>query len=127
MEEFYEKAKSWLGENFGGLFDKIKDYAKTAGRIATKPCLELYFILKDPSTATNDKVLIIIALVYVVVPNDLIPFSRWGLLGWIDDVVSITLVSKKMKKYITPSIECEVEQLLDKWFPNDESDGYTVI
>ncbi len=64
MEEFYEKAKLWLGDNFGGLFDKIKDYAKTAGRIATKPCLELYFILKAPSTSTGDKALIIAALVY---------------------------------------------------------------
>lgn len=116
MKELVEKSKEWFGENFSELLVQIKMYAKKAGRFATKPLLELYFVLRDDATPVSDKALIVAALAYVFVPTDLIPFRKFGLLGWLDESISITYAYNKVKKRITPQIEFEVERILDGWF-----------
>lgn len=116
MEDFLAKAKEWLGDNFGKLLEKIKEYAKKAGRVAAKPCLQLYYVLMKDDVPRGDKAIIVAALVYTVIPRDLIPFGRWGLLGWVDDAISVAVVVKKMRKYLTPEIDVQVENTLNKWF-----------
>lgn len=116
MKEILEKSKEWFGENFGELFIKIKAHAKKAGRFATKPILELYFVLREESTSRSDKTLIVLALAYLFVPIDLIPFRKFGLLGWLDEAIAINYAYNKMKKQITPQIAFEVERILDEWF-----------
>lgn len=116
MKELVEKSKEWFGENFGDLLAQIKTYAKKAGRFATKPILELYFVLREENTPLADKALIVGALAYLFVPVDLIPFRKFGLLGILDESVAISYAYKKMKKLITPQIEFEVERILDEWF-----------
>jgi uncharacterized membrane protein YkvA (DUF1232 family) len=43
-------------------------------------------------------------------------------IGWIDEIVSITYAYKKIRKHITPEIEWQVESLLMDWFPETEYD-----
>lgn len=116
MKDILEKSKEWFGENFGELFTKIKAHAKKAGRFATKPILELYFVLREDNTSVADKALIVGALAYLFVPIDLIPFRKFGLLGILDESFAISYAYNKMKKQITPQIEFEVERILDEWF-----------
>jgi uncharacterized membrane protein YkvA (DUF1232 family) len=102
--------------NYPFLWDKITDYARKAGRAATRPVLSLYYVLKSPATPKSDKLLIISALFYLVLPIDLISTKRLPIIGWIDEVVSITVAYEKVCKHITPEIRAEVENLLDRWF-----------
>ena len=103
--------------NYSFLWEKITDYAKKAGRAAARPVLLLYFVLKSPATPKADKMLIISALSYLVLPIDLISAKRLPVIGWVDEVTSLIYAYKKVCRYITPQIRWEVENLLNKWFP----------
>ena len=106
--------------NYSFFWENIKGYAKKAGRATTRPVLLLYYVLKSPTTPKSDKLLIISALSYLILPIDLIPAKRLPIIGWIDEIVAITFAYQKVCKHITPEIKTEVENLLDKWFPEFE-------
>lgn len=110
--------------NYSLLWERLTSYAKQAGRVATRPVLLLYYVLKSPVTPKSDKLLIISALSYLVLPIDLISAKRLPVIGWVDELAAIACAYKKVSKLITPEIETEVETLLDKWFPEFE---YVII
>lgn len=98
------------------IWEQISEYAKRGGRIAARPVLTLYFVLKSPDTPMADKMIIIAALSYLVLPIDLISAKKIPLIGWIDEAGAIWTAYKKVEKYCTPHIELQVELMLDKWF-----------
>lgn len=99
------------------LWEKIVEYARRVGRASTYPVLLLYYVLKSPDTPKSDKLLIVSALSYLVLPVDLISAKRLPIIGWLDEIVSLTIVYQKVCKYITPEIQSKVEDVLDRWFP----------
>lgn len=99
------------------LWEKITDYAKAAGRTTARPVLLLYYVLKSPETSSSDKMLIVAALSYLVLPVDLISAKRLPIIGWIDEAVSLVYAYKKVCRYVTPEIESEVDNILERWFP----------
>lgn len=98
------------------IFGSIKKYARKGGRAATKTLLELYYVMIDNNTTATDKLLIGAALAYQVLPTDLLPRSKYGLLGFLDNAVAISFAYKRVQRAITPSIEAKVEDTLNKWF-----------
>lgn len=103
--------------DFDQLLEKIKDCGKALGRTSMRPVLSLYFVLKSPDTPLSDKLLVVSALSYLVLPVDLISARRLPVLGWIDEMAAVTIAYKKVKRHITPEIESEVDNILEKWFP----------
>lgn len=103
--------------DFELLWEKITDYAKGAGRTTARPVLLLYYVLKSPETPYSDKMLIVAALSYLVLPIDLISAKRLPVIGWIDEAVSLVYAYKKVDRYVTPEIESEVDNMLERWFP----------
>jgi uncharacterized membrane protein YkvA (DUF1232 family) len=103
--------------NYSLLWEKICETAKKLSRSAVRPMLLLYYVLKSPSTPKSEKILIYSALAYVVLPIDIISSKRFPIIGWLDEVVSLTVAYQKVCKHITPEMEREADALLDKWFP----------
>lgn len=103
--------------DFDLLLEKIKDCGKALGRTSMRPVLSLYFVLKSPDTLLSDKLLVVSALSYLILPVDLISARRLPVLGWIDEMAAVTIAYKKVKRHITPEIESEVDNILEKWFP----------
>lgn len=103
--------------DFDLLLEKIKDCGKALGRTSMRPVLSLYFVLKSPDTPLSDKLLVVSALSYLILPVDLISARRLPVLGWIDEMAAVTIAYKKVKRHITPEIESEVDNILEKWFP----------
>lgn len=101
---------------FSQLWDKLKTYAITSGRVATKPILTFYYVMQDSETTTLDKALIYGAIAYIVIPADLLPRKVLGLLGILDDAAVIAYVYKKISNKITAEITNKVEDTLDSWF-----------
>lgn len=106
--------------NYPLLWEKITDYAKKIGRAGARPVLLLYCVLKSPATPKSDKLLIVSALSYLILPVDLISAKRLPVIGWIDEMVSLTYACQKVGKHITPEIEADVEAILNRWFPETE-------
>ena len=99
------------------LKEKLQEYAMKVGRISARPLLLLYFIMVSKDTPKSDKLVILSTLSYLVFPIDLISAKRLPVIGWIDEVFSLSVAYQKVSKNITPEIERKTDALLDKWFP----------
>lgn len=98
------------------LMDKLRPWALKAGRAATKPLLQFYYVMDDEQTSTLDRVLIYAAIVYTILPMDLLPSVIYKFLGVLDDGVAMLFVYKKIKNKMTPEINAKVEDTLNEWF-----------
>lgn len=96
--------------------NSLRPWALKAGRVATRPLLQLYYVMDDEKISTLDRVLIYGAIIYTIIPMDLLPRVVFNFLGIMDDGVAILFVYKKIKDKITPEIYARVEDTLNKWF-----------
>lgn len=103
--------------NYAALLDRIGEYAIKAGRVTTRPILLLYYVMKSKDTPWNDKMLILSTLSYLVLPIDILDAKRLPIIGWFDEIASLSVTYQKVCKNITPEIEAKTDALLDKWFP----------
>ena len=112
-----EKVKNidWRGK-ISALMDKLRPWALKAGRVATRPLLQFYYVMDDEKTTTLDRVLIYAAIIYTIIPMDFLPRSVFKFLGVLDDGVAMLYVYKKIKNRITPEINRKVEDTLNEWF-----------
>ena len=109
------KKIDWRGK-INALMDKLRPWALKAGRVATRPLLQFYYVMDDEATSTLDRVLIYAAIVYTILPIDLVPSVVYKFLGVLDDGFAMIYVYKKIKNRITPEIEAKVEDTLNEWF-----------
>ena len=103
--------------NYQELWDRIKEYARKVGRVAVRPVLLLYYVMRSDETPWKDKLTIFGALVYLVFPVDLLDAKRLPIIGWLDEITSLAVAIQRMSKYITPEMEAKVDGILDQWFP----------
>lgn len=98
------------------LMYKLRPWALKAGRVTTRPLLQFYYVMADEKTTTLDRVLIYAAIVYTILPMDLLPRTIYKFLGVLDDGVAMLYVYKKIKDKITLEINAKVEDTLNEWF-----------
>lgn len=110
----------WEGM-YQSMKDKILIYGKKAGRIAAKPLLIFYYVLKDPSLTTRDRMLIYGCIFYVISPINLIPQRVFKLLGVMDEATAIVLVIRKVRDKITPEIIAKANATIVEWFDEPAS------
>ena len=117
IKPLLERVKNidWRGK-INALMDKRRPWALKAGRVATRPILQFYCVMDDDNTSTLDRVLIYAAIIYTILPMDLIPSAIYKFLGILDDGVAMLFVYKKIKDKITPDINVKVEDTLNEWF-----------
>ena len=108
--------------NADKLFSLIKVYAIKGSKETTQILLELYYVMVSDSTSKTDKFLIGVALAYQTVPKDLLPTSKLGLLGFIDNAAALMFAYKKIKCAVTPEISLKVKSTMQLWFPDIETD-----
>ena len=102
--------------NYQELWDRIMEYAMKVGRVAVRPVLLLYYVMRSEDTPWKDKLTIFGALAYLVFPVDLLDAKRLPIIGWLDEITSLAVAIQRMSKYITPEMEAEVDSILDRWF-----------
>ena len=117
IKPLLERVKNidWRGK-INALMDKLRPWALKAGRVATRPLLQFYYVMDDDNTSTLDRVLIYAAIIYTILPMDLLPSVIYKFLGILDDGVAMLYVYKKIKNKITPEINAKVEDTLNEWF-----------
>lgn len=98
------------------LMDKLRPWALKAGRAATRPLLQFYYVMDDDNTSTLDRALIYAAIIYTILPMDFLPRTVYRLLGVLDDGVAMLYVYRIIKNRITPEINSKVEDTLNEWF-----------
>lgn len=127
---------SVLGKPVGALIEKLKEvdwqrhiedakdcisrYAKKAGRAATRPLLQWWFVMADENTTTWEKALIYGAIAYIIIPGDLVPRRVFRFLGIVDDMAVAAWLYDKIDSKLTQEIKDAVEAILDDWFGSPE-------
>ena len=96
---------------------KIEGFARRVGRSAARTPLLLYYVLQSNDTSVKDKAIIATCLAYLILPVDLIPSTKFPILGWADEILSIEIVYDRMRKYVTPEMHAKAEEQLDQWIP----------
>ena len=117
ISSLLERVKNidWRGK-INVLMDKLRPWALKAGRAATKPLLQFYYVMDDDNTSSLDRILIYAAIFYTILPMDLLPSVIYKFLGVLDDGVAMLFVYKKIRDKITPEISSKVEDTLNEWF-----------
>lgn len=104
---------------FGGaenIWNAIQTNAREVGLETTKMMLELFYVLKSPDTSIIDKTLIVTALGYQLLPEDVLPREKYGILGFLDNFVTIGFAYSKIKSSVTPQIRSQVDNIISNWF-----------
>ena len=105
----------WRGK-INALMDRLRPWAVKAGRAATRPLLQFYYVMDDENTSALDRVLIYAAIIYTISPVSLLPSAVYRFLGVLDEGAAILYVYNKVKDKITPEINVKVEETLNAWF-----------
>lgn len=106
-----------LNIDYKALWDRVGEWSRKAGRVSARPVVLLYYVMVSDKTPKSDKLLILSSISYLVFPIDLISAKRLPIIGWMDEVVSLTVAYQKVCRYITPEMERKADDLLDSWFP----------
>lgn len=117
IKPLLERVKNidWRGK-INALMDRLRPWALKAGRAATRPLLQFYYVMDDENTSTLDCVLIYAAIIYTISPVSLLPSAVYRFLGVLDEGAAILYVYNKVKDKITPEINVKVEDTLNAWF-----------
>lgn len=97
------------------LFNKIGNVAKSAGAKAIYAALLLYYAMYDEEVPIKDKVIVIGALGYFILPVDLIPDVLIGV-GYTDDIGAMVLALKSIWTNVTPNTKAKARNRLTSWF-----------
>lgn len=98
------------------IYIKLQPYALKVGRVAARPLLQFYYVMKDEKTSTLDRILIYAAIIYTISPVSFIPSAVFKFIGVLDEGAAMLYVYKKIKSKITPEINAQVDETLDQWF-----------
>ena len=104
-----------------GLFSKIGCVCRKAGSKLIYCVLLLYYVLTDEKTPASQKLLILSALGYFILPVDLIP-DFIPVVGFADDTAAIAACVNAVKNNITPSIKDKAVKKMSEWFGNVDQD-----
>ena len=94
---------------------KLARAFRKAGVKVVYAALVLFYSLQDPRISKRDKLLIIGALGYFILPVDLIP-DFLPAVGFSDDLAALVLAFIKVKQCITPEVKEKAETKLHQWF-----------
>ena len=107
--------------NPSSLFDKIKKYAKKAGFKTVYAILILYYATFDKSLPVKDRLMVVAALGYFILPVDLIPDALPG--GFVDDAGAALYVVRHIWNNLSNETFTKARNKLSEWFGKvNESD-----
>jgi uncharacterized membrane protein YkvA (DUF1232 family) len=100
------------------LQEKLGRVARLAGEKLLYYVLVLYHVLNDELTPSMDKLVIVGALGYFILPIDVIPDFIIGL-GYTDDMAVLMAAYSRISKSITPEVEMKAKYDLFRLFGRD--------
>ena len=102
----YSDSKFW---------NKVKVLANEAGRKIVYQALLLYYVLTSPDVPHKQKLVILGALGYLILPTDFIP-DFLPVVGYTDDLAALTAAIATVRSSITPAIKEQAQNKLNDIF-----------
>ncbi len=98
-----------------GFWEKVKGYAKVAGKSVLEPALKMYYCADDSNTPLWAKTTIYGALGYFILPIDLVPDVVPGF-GYTDDLAILAAAISAVTKYLKDEHIQKAQEKLTEWF-----------
>jgi uncharacterized membrane protein YkvA (DUF1232 family) len=102
--------------------DKLKRYAKTAGREVVEKALLLFYAAQEEKAPAWAKGTIAAALGYFIVPLDAITDLAPGI-GYADDLGVLVLAIAAVSRYINDDVRAKAMKKMRHWFGEDALQG----
>ena len=106
MDRHYSEASFW---------DKVKKYAKVAGREAIEKALILYYAMQDSEVPAWAKAVCAGALGYFIFPLDAIPDALVPI-GYVDDVGVMAAALTAIAVHVTAETKTKATEKVREWF-----------
>lgn len=103
----YQKYEKEYSE--GSLWNTVKKWSSKLGEEAIYNICLLYYLAKSPNLPTSEKMKVLGALGYLILPVDAIP-DFIPLAGLTDDIGAIAYLIKSLVTYITPEIKQQARE-----------------
>ncbi len=100
-------------------WNKLRRFARQAGREVVEKALWLYYALMRPETPAWAKRTIVGALVYFILPFDLVA-DLAPLVGFTDDLSVLLVAVGTVAAYITPAVKEQARVKANEWFGETE-------
>jgi len=98
-----------------GFWNKLRNFARSAGREVVEHALSLYYAAQDPDTPAWAKTVIYGVLGYFILPADAIP-DPIPAVGFSDDLVALVAAFATVESYVTPEIKSRAKEKAAEWF-----------
>lgn len=98
---------------------KLSRFARKAGREVVEKALWLYYAMQRPETPAWAKRTIVGALVYFLLPFDLVA-DLAPLVGFTDDLSVLLVAVSTVAAYITPTVKEQARLKASEWFGETE-------
>lgn len=109
--------------NANALFEKIKGASKKMGVKVVYAALILYYATLDKDLPVKDRLMVLAALGYLILPVDLIPDAFPG--GFTDDMAALAFVLRQIWSNLSPETFRKAKSRLREWFGQvSDSDLY---
>ncbi len=98
-----------------GFWDKLKVYARQAGRELVEKALLLFYAAQRPEVPVWARSIIYGALGYFILPADAIP-DLTPLVGYSDDLGALALALATVAAHINDEVRTKTQDKLRQWF-----------
>lgn len=102
-----------------GFRDKLRHYARSAGREVVEKTLLLYYAMQEEKAPAWAKATIAGALGYFIVPLDAIP-DLTPAAGYADDLGVLVLAIAAVAAYINDDVRAKAASKVKVWFGDEE-------
>ena len=108
----YSEASFW---------QKLRRFARVAGREVAEKALILYYALQTPEMPTWARTVVLGALGYFILPTDAVPDLLPGI-GFTDDLGALAAALAVVMFHVTPQVKAQAREKLSDWFTDPQPD-----
>jgi uncharacterized membrane protein YkvA (DUF1232 family) len=98
-----------------GFWEKLKGYAKTAGREVVEKALLLYYAAQEENAPAWAKATIVAALGYFIMPLDAVA-DLTPAIGYTDDLGVLVLALAAVATYVNDNVREKTAEKMQRWF-----------
>ncbi|MEM7572399.1 MAG: YkvA family protein [Bacteroidota bacterium] len=115
MHHQFDKFRRFFSES--RFFNKLGNYAQTAGLKVVYSSLLLYYAYQRKETPSWAKRIIMGTLGYLVMPFDFLP-DLSPIIGYTDDLGVLSFGLVTIAAFVNEEVKQKARQRLEKWFPS---------
>ena len=102
----------------GSFWNKLSEFALSAGKEVVEKALCLYYAAQKPEMPHSARLTVFASLAYFILPTDAVP-DLTPLIGYTDDLGALTLALTTIATYVDDDVKIKARTRLQEWFDSN--------